>query len=155
MEFSVKAKNNLIILGTNFLPSLHLHCYCQVDSIFTFNSHQSAHHLLLKCLLQIETRKIHVRIVVPKLQNLILPVTRGVVLLVHCIEPSVPISPQNPKMIGTTIFLRSTVAQNLMTPSNVTFIIEKFQDFRLYVNIETLNTECRWDQEQEMSFWNI
>ena len=35
------------------------------------------------------------RIVVPKLQSLILPVTRRVVLLVNCIVPNVPISPQN------------------------------------------------------------
>ena len=44
-----------------------------------------------------DTRRLHVRIVVPKLQSLILPVTRRIVLLVHCIVPNVPISPQNPK----------------------------------------------------------
>ena len=40
-----------------------------------------------------------VRIVVSKVHNLIWPVRRKVVLLVHCIVPTVPISPQKPKMI--------------------------------------------------------
>ena len=29
------------------------------------------------------------------------------------------------------------------------------EDFTLYVNIETLNTQCRSDQDQEMWMWNI
>ena len=41
-------------------------------------------------------------------------------------------------------------AQNMMPPSSVYFVIKSFQDFTLFVNIETLNTECRSDQEQEM-----
>ena len=35
-----------------------------------------------------------------------------------------------------------------MSSSSVNFVIKSFQDFTLYVNIETLNTECRPDQEQ-------
>ena len=31
---------------------------------------------------------------------------------------------------------------------------QTFQDFTLYVSIETLNTECRSDQEQERWMWN-
>ena len=31
---------------------------------------------------------------------------------------------------------------------------QSFQNFTPYVNIETLNTECRSDQEQEMWIWN-
>ena len=44
-------------------------------------------------------QKLDVRIVVPKLQNLILHVTRSDVQLEHCIVPNVPISPQNPEKI--------------------------------------------------------
>ena len=80
--------------------------------------------------------------------------TRRVVLLVHCIVPTVPISPQNPRLNGITILLKSTAPQNLMSPSSVFFVIKSFQDFTLYVNIETLNTESRSDQEQEMWMWN-
>ena len=50
--------------------------------------------------------------------------------------------------------LRNTVPQNLISPSSVNFAFKSFQDFTLYVNIETLNTECRSDQEQEMWMWN-
>ena len=46
-------------------------------------------------------------------------------------------------------------AQNLISPSSVNFAFKSFQDFTLYVNIETLNTECITDQEQEMWMWNI
>ena len=41
-----------------------------------------------------------------------------------------------------------------MSPSSVNFVINSFQDFTLYVNIETLNTENKSDQEQEMCVWN-
>ena len=50
--------------------------------------------------------------------------------------------------------LGSTAPQNLMSPSSVNFVIKNFQDFTIYVNIETLNTECKSDQEQEMWMWN-
>ena len=46
---------------------------------------------LLKCLRSIETQKLHVKIVVFKLQSINLLVTRRVVLLVHCLVRSVPI----------------------------------------------------------------
>ena len=69
----------------------------------------------------------------------------GTLYCTHC-----PNSPQNPKMISITILLRSTAPQNLITPSSVNFAFQSFQDFTLYVNTETLNTECKSDQEQEM-----
>ena len=65
----------------------------------------------------------------PKLQETILYGTRRVVLLVHGIVANVPISPQNPKMIPITILLRSTAPQNLMSPSNVNFVIKSFPGF--------------------------
>ena len=98
--------------------------------------------------------KLHVKIVVPKLQSLILRVTGKDVQLEHCFVPTVPPSQQSPKMISITILLRSTAPQNLKSPSNVNFVIKSFQDFTLYVNIGTLNTQCRSDQEQEMWMWN-
>ena len=50
---------------------------------------------------------------------------------------------------------RSTAPQNLMSHSSAIFVIKSFQDFPLYVNIETLNTGCKSDQEQELWMWNI
>ena len=52
-------------------------------------------------------------------------------------------------------FVKKHNAPNFMLPSSVNFVIKSFQNFTLYVNIETLNTECRPDQEQEMWMWNI
>ena len=45
----------------------------------------------------IRKEKLHVKIVVPKLQETILYGTRIDVELEHCIVPSVPISSQNPE----------------------------------------------------------
>ena len=57
------------------------------------------------------------RIVVPKLQSLTLRVTRRVVLLVHCIVPTVPISPQNLQSV-----LNSHIAKKHSAPKpDVTF----------------------------------
>ena len=86
-------------LATNFSPLFHLHCYSQVASFFMFISNYFVKLLFLKYFRSMETRKLHVRIKVPKLQSLILPVTRGDVQLEHCIVRNVLISPQNPKMI--------------------------------------------------------
>ena len=141
--------------ASNFSPRFHLHCCSQVAYISTLISDQSVYYLLLKSLLFIDKRKLHVKIVVPKLQNLIFPVTKRVVLLVHCNVSNVPISQQNPKMIGFTTLLRSTALQYFMSPSIVNFVTKSFQDLTLYVNIETLNTECNSNQEQEMWMWNI
>ena len=74
--------------------------------------------------------------VVPKLQNLILLVTRGDVHLEYSIVPTVPVFPQNPWII---ILLRKTMPQNLMTSSTVNFVIKGFQDYTLYVKIEAPN----------------
>ena len=155
MEFFVNGENNIKILATKFSPLFLLHCFSQVVSIFTFISDLFVRLLILECLRSMETKKLHMRIVVPKLQSLILPVTRRDVQLEHCIVPPVPISRQSPKMIWITILLRSTAPQNLKLPLNVNVAFKSFQDFTLYVNIETLNTECRSDQEQEMWMWNI
>ena len=86
-------------LATNFSLLFYLHYYRQVASILKFISDYFVILLLLKCLRSIETRKLHVRIVVPKLQSLILRVTGKVVLLVRCIVPNVPNSSQNHKVI--------------------------------------------------------
>ena len=51
--------------------------------------------------------------------------------------------------------LRSIAPQNLISPSRVNFAIKSFQDFTLYVNIDTLNTECRSDQERDVDVEHI
>ena len=96
MEFSVYGKKYAKRLDTNLLPSFHLHCYRQVASILTLISAYFVKLLLVRSLGSIETRKLHVRIVV---QRLILRVTRRHVQLEHCIVPNVPTSSQNPKTI--------------------------------------------------------
>ena len=101
-----------------------------------------------------QEKKTHVTIVVPKIQEAILYGTRRIVLLVHCIIPIVPLSPQNHKMIWITILLRNPALQNLMSPLSVIFLIKSFQDFTLYVNIETFNRKCRSNYEQEMWMCN-
>ena len=70
------------------------------------------------------------RIVVPKLQSLILSVTRRDVQLERFIVANVPISPQNPKRIWITLLLRSTAPQTLMSPSNLHFDIKSFKILR-------------------------
>ena len=97
MEKSADGKKFAKLPATNFSPLFHLHCYRQVASIFTSISDYFVKLLLLKCFRSIETRKLHVRIVVPKLQSLILRITRRDVQLEHCIVPNVLISPQNPQ----------------------------------------------------------
>ena len=86
------------ILATNFSPLFHLRCYREVGLIFTFTSDYTVKLLKLKRLRSSEKKQLHVKIVVPKLQNLIFRVTRRDVLLVHCIVANVPISPQNHKI---------------------------------------------------------
>ena len=99
MEASVNGKNNTKLSATISLALFPLHCYSQVASIFTFIADDCVKLLLLKCLRSIETKELLVTIVVPKLQSLILRVTRSVVRLEHCFVPTVPISPENPRMI--------------------------------------------------------
>ena len=88
MEISVDGKNEKK-LAKNF-SLFYFHCYRQVASIFTFILDYFVKLLLLKCLRSIERRELHVRIVVPKLQNLFLPVTRRDVQLEYSIVPNVP-----------------------------------------------------------------
>ena len=76
MEFYIHGKKNQVILATNFLPIFHLHCYSQVDSIFTFIAVYSVKLLILKCLRSIETENLLVTIVVPKRQSLVLLATK-------------------------------------------------------------------------------
>ena len=147
-------KNRLKIFPTSFLSLFHLRCCSQGTSISYVHFRSLCFQQILhNSLFQIDTRKIHVRTVVPKLQSLILGPTRRVVLPKHCIVANVPSSQQNHKLIWITVFLRSTAPQNLISPSSVNFVIKKFQPFMLYGNTKTLNTECRSDQEQEMRMW--
>ena len=94
MELSGKVY--LKIHARNVSLLFHLYCYSQVASIFTFISNYSVKLSLLKCLRLIETKKLLVTVVVPKLQSSILLVTRRDVQLEHCIVPNVLISPQSP-----------------------------------------------------------
>ena len=61
MDFSVYGKNYLDILAKNLSPLPPLHCYRQNASIFAFVSDRSVKQSLLK--------KMHVKFVVPKLQE--------------------------------------------------------------------------------------
>ena len=102
-DFSVNGDYNVkLVLGTNSSTLILLHCYSQVASICTFISDYFVKLpllLLLKCHRYSEKNKLHVKIVVPKLQETILYVTRRDNQLERCIVLTVPISPQNPKVI--------------------------------------------------------
>ena len=126
-------------LASKFSQLFFLHCYSQVASIFTFISDLSVNLIILKCLRSIESKKSLLTNVESKLQNLILLITIGDVKLEHCIVPSVPISPKNPKESWIVILFRDTVPQNLLLLSNVNFAIKSFQDFMFYVNMKTSN----------------
>ena len=155
MEFSVYGEKYAKILAKKFSPFFHLPCYLQFGSINTSFWDYFVKLLILKCLRPYETEKLLVTIVVPKLQSLILGVTRRDDQLEHFNVPNVPISPRNPKKKWITKLLRSTAPQNLMSPWSVNFVNKSFLDFTFYVNIETLKTECRLDQEQKMWLWSI
>ena len=103
-----------VILATDFSPIILLHCYSQVATVCRFISDYCVKVLLLICLPSMATKNLIVRIVVLKLQSLILLVTRKVLLLGHCFVPCVPISPQNPEQIWIIKLLRSTASQSLM-----------------------------------------
>ena len=126
MQLSVNRKSKL----KNVLQTFHLYFIC----LSTFKLLQFSRSFQIipfntfypKCLLYSDNRKLHVRSVVPKLQSLILRVTRRVVLLLHCIVDDLPISPQNHKMIWNTILLWNTAPQNLSFLSNENFAINSF-----------------------------
>ena len=90
MEFYVNGEYKIRTLATNVSPIFLLHCYCQVSSIFKFIWDYSVKLLLLKSPSINRNVKLLVTIAVPKLQSLILRVTKRVVLLVHCFVPNVP-----------------------------------------------------------------
>ena len=81
-------------------------------------------------------KEILVSILVPKLQNLILIVKRRGVPLVHCIVPSVPLSPQNPKLFWVFILRRNIAPQKLMLPSSANFANKSFLAVTFFVNIK-------------------
>ena len=64
------------------------------------------------------------RIVVPKLQEKLLYVTRRDVQLDYCIVPNVPISEQIPKLIQIIILQKNTPPQNLMSTSSANIVIK-------------------------------
>ena len=129
-----------LLLSSRFNLHVYLRLVCQTT--------------IIEMLSLIRKEKVTVKIVVTKLQETILCGTRRVVLLVHYVVPNVPISSQSPKTIWITILLRSTAPRKLISPSSVNFAFKSFQDFTLYVNIETRNTECSFDQKQEMWMWD-
>ena len=96
-NFLVIGEYNVYILATKFSSLLLLLCYNQADTIVTLSFRVFC--LLQKCLRSIVTKKLHVKIVVFKLQNLILRVTRRDVQLEPYIAPSVPTFQHCPRMI--------------------------------------------------------
>ena len=80
-----------------FSPLFSVHCYSPV--LQTLCLFQKLLFLSLKRFLSIETKKLCVKFVVPKIQNLVFYVTGRVILLGHCYVPIVPISPRSPRVI--------------------------------------------------------
>ena len=107
-----------------------------------FMSDYSVKLLTLKCFRPIKTKNLLVTIVVPKLQNLILLVTRRlgrVVPLFYCNVTGVQISPQSPKLILCFILRRIIAPQKLTLLSSAKIVTKIFEAFTLYVNKKTPN----------------
>ena len=115
MELLIYETNYWKVLGTFFRSMFRLQCYSQPSSTFTFLLVDSGKFLFLKCFHSINTKKILSTIVVRKLQSLILLVTRRLAQLEPCIVPSVPISPQNPRVVWSIMSIRNTVLPNLLS----------------------------------------
>ena len=77
-----------------FSPLLQLHCYSQVDSIFTFVSDYSVKPIFSECFRSIEMTKFFVKDLAPQLHRSILPATGRDVRLGYYISPDVPTSPK-------------------------------------------------------------
>ena len=89
--------------------------------------------------------------VVPKLQSLILLVTRRVVLLLHCFVPNVLISPKNSIITSKIILLKNTAAQNLSLLLSKNFVSKSFQYFTLDDNIKTPSMAAKVDTDDTIN----
>ena len=100
--------------------------YCsQVSTALKFIQGFSVVQLLLKFFHSIATKKCFVKIVVPELQSLNFFVIKRVVLLLgHCIVPSVPNS------------MNHSALQELLLPKRVNFVTKKFQASRCETTLE-------------------
>ena len=94
-DFSVYGKKYFEILAGNFLPVFRLHWCSGMSLIFTFTAEYFVTILFMKIDRSVETKKLIVTTMVPKLQSLILLLSRNDVQLEHCFVPSVSISPQS------------------------------------------------------------
>ena len=140
----------MLINSSKLFPTIFCHFFICIATVkvlqfLTFVSDQSVFNKFYSNAFFKSIQESYVRNVVPKLQRLILRVTRRDVQLEHCIVPNVPISPQNHKTFRITILLRSTAPQNLISPSSVNFVMQHFPAFMLYVNTKTLNMDLKWD----------
>ena len=153
MDFSVNGEYNVKILATNFSPlffslplssRFNLHVYfrlfCQIINIETPSLIRKEKITCEKCGTQ-TTRDSFVR---HKKSC-----SAGTLYSTHC--PNFSTKSQND--------LNYHIAKKHSAPkTDVTFkcklSIKSFRDFMLYVNIETLNTECKSVQEQEIWMWN-
>ena len=46
-------------------------------------------------------------------------------------------------------------SRNLISPLSVNYVMQNFPAFMLYVNIETLNMDQKWDSERTILMWRI
>ena len=138
MECSKYGKKYLVILANNFFASFSFRLLQSSWFSLYVYSRLFVKILLLKLLRAIETKKLLVKIVVPKQKSLILLVI-SVFLLILCIVTSVPSSPQKLKTIWIIIVRRNIAPQKLTLPSSAKFVSTSLQAFTLYANIESVN----------------
>ena len=120
------------------MPIFLFPCYSQVVLILKFIWDYSVKLLFLKCLRPIERKKVIVTILVPKLQNLFLLVTRRYTQLEPCILQKVPFSPLLSGTIWIAILLKSSALQNRILHVNANFVTKSFLAFIFYDNIKTV-----------------
>ena len=106
---------------------------------FTLSTFFSIELILLNFFRSIATTNLILKLVLTKRHKIFLCVKRNIPLGL-CFEPSVLPFPQKPQMVWIIILLRKTALQNMMLPSSVNFVTEKFHTFPLYVNKKTLST---------------
>ena len=135
------------VFATYFSPLFSMHYYSHVATIFAFVSDYSVKLLSPICLPSVATKKLIVKFLAPKLQKIILFVTRKDVQLDYWFVSSVPISPKHPKTIRIIKRLRNTEPQNVVLLSSVNFDTNSFQEFTFYVNIRTPNMVFLWKQQ--------
>ena len=146
VSFSLYGNNVLRNTRSIFWPLFVLQCYSQVATIVTFISDCSVKRLFSKCFRYSERKKLHKKIVLPKLQK----TTYGTRTDVH-LDPShallAPTCRQRPELTRNITLRRNVVKQLLGLFVNEKYVTKTSTAFTFCENIGRRNMEQREVQE--------